>query len=250
MKQSSHLKLEQRDEIIDCFSRDLPALQTEGETKIHRNTVNRWYRIFRQLIWNSLEKKPRFKGEIEMDQGFYGKKRRPRKSKKKRAFKRGLNYGILVPEFRGKKVVEKREDDLMQVFVIAQRVKNPKMGQKKARIYVHPVRKGNRDTLIPIVHLIVAGKSTIYTDGHRVFDKLKESGYKHQVVLKGKKNPTGVHTASVDNFFSWSKARLRAFKGIPRHTIHLHIKECEWRYNLLKGPKFIEIALRNLLKIS
>ena len=28
-----------------------------------------------------------------------------------------------------------------------------------------------------------------------------------------------------------AKVRMTKFKGLPKHTFHLHLKETEWRYN-------------------
>ena len=28
-----------------------------------------------------------------------------------------------------------------------------------------------------------------------------------------------------------AKVRLAKFKGLPKHTFHLHLKETEWRFN-------------------
>ena len=33
-----------------------------------------------------------------------------------------------------------------------------------------------------------------------------------------------------------AKTRLAKFKGLPRRTFHLHLKETEWRYNYADRP--------------
>ena len=33
------------------------------------------------------------------------------------------------------------------------------------------------------------------------------------------------------SFRGFAKIRLAKFKGLPRRTFHLHLKETEWRYN-------------------
>ena len=35
-----------------------------------------------------------------------------------------------------------------------------------------------------------------------------------------------------------AKVRLTKFKGLPRHTFHLHLKETEWRYNHRHANKY------------
>ena len=39
-------------------------------------------------------------------------------------------------------------------------------------------------------------------------------------------------------FWGLAKVRLTKFKGLPRHTFHLHLKETEWRYNHRHANKY------------
>ena len=39
-----------------------------------------------------------------------------------------------------------------------------------------------------------------------------------------------VHINGIEGFWGLAKVRLTKFKGLPRHTFHLHLKETEWRY--------------------
>jgi len=34
-----------------------------------------------------------------------------------------------------------------------------------------------------------------------------------------------------ESFRSYAKQRLAKFKGVPKHTFHLHLKECEFTFN-------------------
>ena len=40
-----------------------------------------------------------------------------------------------------------------------------------------------------------------------------------------------VHINGIEGFWGMAKVRLAKFKGLPKHTFHLHLKETEWRYN-------------------
>jgi hypothetical protein len=40
-----------------------------------------------------------------------------------------------------------------------------------------------------------------------------------------------VHINGIEGFWGLAKVRLAKFKGVPKHTFHLHLKETEWRYN-------------------
>ena len=39
------------------------------------------------------------------------------------------------------------------------------------------------------------------------------------------------HINGIEGFWGLAKVRLAKFKGGPKHTFHLHLKETEWRYN-------------------
>ncbi|MCH8240529.1 MAG: hypothetical protein IIB62_10870, partial [Proteobacteria bacterium] len=41
-----------------------------------------------------------------------------------------------------------------------------------------------------------------------------------------------------EGFWGLAKVRLSKFKGLPKHTFHLHLKETEWRYNHRHSNKY------------
>ena len=47
-----------------------------------------------------------------------------------------------------------------------------------------------------------------------------------------------VHINGIEGFWGLAKVRLTKFKGLPRHTFHLHLKETEWRYNHRHANKY------------
>ena len=42
----------------------------------------------------------------------------------------------------------------------------------------------------------------------------------------------------IEGFRGCAKVRLAKFKGVPKHTFHLHLKEAEWRYNYRLEDKY------------
>ena len=58
--------------IIYCFSQDLTAIQTANLLNINRNTINRYYRIFREKILAACEEENGFEGELELDESYFG----------------------------------------------------------------------------------------------------------------------------------------------------------------------------------
>ena len=49
---------------------------------------------------------------------------------------------------------------------------------------------------------------------------------------------TTVHINGIEGFWGLAKVRLTPFKGLPKHTFHLHLKETEWRYNHRRADKY------------
>ena len=47
-----------------------------------------------------------------------------------------------------------------------------------------------------------------------------------------------VHRSGIEGFWGLAKVLLAKFKGLPRHTFHLHLKETEWRYNHRHADKY------------
>ena len=51
----------------------------------------------------------------------------------------------------------------------------------------------------------------------------------------------GAHFNSVESFWSFAKRRLQKFNGVAQHTSYLHVKECEWRFNLRHRDLYREL---------
>lgn len=45
----------------------------------------------------------------------------------------------------------------------------------------------------------------------------------------------------IDSFWSFARRRLEKFNGIPNRTFPLHLKECEWRFNLRDRDLYAEL---------
>jgi transposase len=72
--------------IIACFSIDMPASKTALLLGLNRNTVNRWYGLFRRAIYGHQSAlKDKLVGRVEVDESYFGAKRhRGRQGKLKR----------------------------------------------------------------------------------------------------------------------------------------------------------------------
>lgn len=195
-----------RRKLLACFANDLTAAQAAKMVGVNRNTVNAWYRNFREQILAFVQKEsPKFSGEIELDESYFGGLRRKLHAKDRR--KRGRGAENKVPVFG----VLKRE----------------------GRVYTQIIKNASKQELLPIVRQLVRRKSTIYTDKWKSYDGLVFDGYKHKRINHSKQysDRKGNHVNGIENFWSFAKRRLAKFNGVSRKTFLLHLKECEFRYN-------------------
>ncbi|MEW8090662.1 MAG: transposase, partial [Candidatus Thiodiazotropha endolucinida] len=71
-------------------------------------------------------------------------------------------------------------------------------------------------------------------DGWRAYDGLVDLGYeKHFRVHHGRNEfaRDQRHINGIESFWAYAKHRLSRFKGLPKHTFYLHLKETEFRFN-------------------
>lgn len=207
LKRKSRLSKQKRQKLLECFAADLSATQTAKILALNRNTVNLWYRNFREQILEEVELSPtkKLSGEIELDESYFGGPRKKHHAEDRR--KRGRGAENKVPVFG----VLKRD----------------------GKVYTQIIKNASKQDLMPIVKQIVRKQSTIYTDKWKAYDGLVFDGYKHKRINHSKSysNRKGTHVNGIENFWSFAKRRLAKFNGVNRDTFLLHLKECEFRYN-------------------
>ncbi len=202
--------------ILWHFVVDVTATQTSELLGINRNTVNRYYTLFRKIIYcYQQERFEKVVGSVELDESYFGASRvRGFHGKRKRG--RGTNkqpvFGIFL-----------RDGD----------------------VYTEIVPDAKKATLQAIIKRRVDVQSVIYSDGWRGYDGLVDVGYdKHLRVNHGKNEfaiEGEVHINGIESFWSFTKRRLKKFNGV-KQNFELHLKECEFRwrksnetmYNILK----------------
>ena len=196
----AHITERKFKEILRCFCLDLTAKQTSEITKVNRNTINKYFNKIRERIVKLCQIDSPFKGEIEIDESYFGAKR----VKGKRG--RGA---------RGKTIV----------FGLLKR---------NGKVYTEIVPDVQKETLQAIIRGKISIDSVIYSDKWRGYDGLVDVGYdKHFRVNHGNnefargKN----HINGIESFWSYAKMRLYKFRGLSRDKFNLHLKECEFRFN-------------------
>ena len=186
--------------IIFHFCEDISATKTAKLLGINRNTINRYFNIFREAICEQgLSKNIKMKGEFEVDESYFGAKRVRGKKGRGAAGKTPV-FGLL---------------------------------KRDGKVYVEVVQNCSKAELIPIIQGKILEGSTIHSDGWKAYDGLVLNGYNHYRVyhshdefVRGKS-----HVNGIESFWSFTKRRLSKFNGLTDDKFILHLKECEWRFN-------------------
>ena len=188
--------------LVKCFSLDVTATQTAKLIDLNRNTVNRYFALFRSLvITHALQERhaERIANGVEIDESYFG----PRRQRGKRG--RGA---------RGKIVV---------------------LGllKRNGKVYTQIIPDASREEILPIIRATVRSGADIYTDGWRSYDALAVYGYNHKKVNHQKNEfaREDVHINGVESFWSWTKRRLAKFNGVPKSLFGNTLLESEWRFN-------------------
>lgn len=197
----SHISEAKFRQVVRLFCEDMTAAQIAHLTGLNRNTVNRLLTHIRQVIARYCEATSPLSGEVEIDESYFGP-RRVRGVRGRGAGNKIIVFGLL---------------------------------KRHGKVYTQIVPNVSRETLKQIVQSKVKPESTIYSDGWRSYDGLVDWGYKkHYRVNHGDNEfATGHrHINGIENFWGIAKVRLAKLRGLRPDYFNLHLKECEFRYNM------------------
>jgi transposase len=190
--------------VVRLFCQNLTASQIASLTGINRNSINHTLTYIRTVIAAYCDATSPLSGEVEIDESYFGP-RRVRGVCRREAGKKVIVFGLL---------------------------------KRNGKVYTQIVPNVSRETLKQIVQSKVESDSTIYSDGWKSYDGLVDWGYKrHYRVNHGnnefvnKTNPKN-HINGIENFWGIAKVRLAKLRGLRRDHFNLHLKECEFRYNM------------------
>ena len=186
--------------ILEVFCNDLNASIAAQILRLNRNTVNRYYNLFREVIFREtillLEKEL---GVFEADESYFGA-RRVRGRRGRGAAGKTPVFGLL---------------------------------KRSGKVLVSLVKNCSKEELMPIIQGRILEGSTIYTDGWKAYDGLILNGYEHYRVYHSKNEFARgkSHVNGIESFWSFAKRRLAKFNGLTDDKFFLHLKECEFRFN-------------------
>ena len=196
--------------IVRLFCQDLTASQIAELTRLNRNTVNNTLTYIRQCIVHSCESSSPLSGEVELDESYFGA-RRVRGMRGRGARGKTIVFGLL---------------------------------KRHGKVYTQIVPVVSRATLKQIVQAKVEPDSTIYSDGWRSYDGLVDWGYKRHYRVNHGQNEFArghSHINGIENFWGIAKVRLSKLRGLREDHFNLHLKECEWRYNMRHEDMYHEL---------
>ena len=183
---------------------DLTALQAAALSGLNRNTVNRLYRGVRERMLLACEAQRRLFGVVEVDESFFGA-RRVKGRRGRGAYGKTVVFGIF---------------------------------ERQGHVYTEIVPDCSKPTLQGIIRGRVDPRTVINSDGWRGYHGLVDLGYGHFRVDHARDEfTTGtVHINGIEGFWGLAQVRLTQFKGLPKHTFHLHLKETEWPDTTIAAP--------------
>ena len=192
-------------EIIKLFAADITAHQIALFSGVSRNSVNKILKNIRIRIAEVCEQESPFeKGEIELDESYFGA-RRIRGKRGRGAYGKTIVFGLK---------------------------------KRKGNVYTQVIRNCSKTEILPLINSKIGKKTTVFTDGFKTYDSLVDLGYKkHYRVHHGKnefskkKGKIKNHINGIENFWGIAKVRLYKFRGMDKKTFYLHLKECEFRFN-------------------
>lgn len=209
----SRISDKQYRQIVRLFCEDLTASQIANLTSINRNSINHALLYIRQCIVRYCDDVSPLYSEVEIDESYFGP-RRVRGMRGRGAGKKVIVFGLL---------------------------------KRNGKVYTQIVPNVSRDTLKQIVQAKVEPDSTIYSDGWKSYHGLVDWGYKrHYRVNHGnnefvnRNNPRS-HINGIENFWGVTKVRLTKLRGLRKDHFNLHLKECEFRYNMRHEDMYREL---------
>lgn len=201
-------------EILRYFSIDLNASQITKLTNLNRNTINRYLKEIRIKIANHCQEQSPFRGEVEVDESYFGARRVKGR--------RGRGAG-------GKTIV-------FGIF------------KRNGKVYTEIIPDCRKATLQGVIRGRIDPESVIHSDSWRGYAGLVDLGYKKHFRVNHDTDEFvrgNSHINGIESFWGFAKSRLSSFRGMNKSTFHLHLKECEFRFNH-RGNNLYKLLLNML----
>lgn len=174
----------------------ISAKQIERETGVTYKTAWRMCKEVRHILFEDF---PKFEGDVEMDEAFFGGRRHGGRGRA--AEGKTIVFGMVV---RG--------------------------GVVEARV----VGGFGRKDILPIVDANVARNARVYTDEMHTYKALPAMGYTHDTIPHREKIYVlgNVHTNTIEGFWSLAKNGIRGvYHAVSSKYLQSYLNEYAFRYN-------------------
>jgi transposase len=187
--------------VIKGFYQQVPAYRLANDLGFDVKVVSRIYQRLRTVIYHLAElegAENRLSGEIELDEAYFGGKRKGKRGRGARG--KSIVLGLL---------------------------------ERDGRIYTKVVESVSADSLMDHIRSRTRKGSVYYTDAHSGYRSLRRYGKHHTVnhrkalVDKRTKN----HINGIEGFWSYAKHILYNYRGVSRYYFPMYLKEIEFRFN-------------------
>ena len=193
----SRLSRSQQEHLVEHFVAGSTARTAAVLVGVNKTTAAYYFHRLRQLIYQATEDTTPFSGEIEVDESYFGGRRK---------------------HLRGRATAGK-----VPVFGLLKR---------GGKVYAKMISDVKSATLQAIWEEKIVPDSIVYTDTFVSYNVLDVSVFKHHRINHRKRfADRRNHINGIENFWNQAKRHLRRFNGIPKEHFPLFLRECEWRFN-------------------
>ena len=214
---NSHLSERKFRESPRLFRADVTALSAASLTGLNRDTVNRHHGMPRARIAEACEADSPFDGEVEAGESHFGARRA---------------RGVRGRGARGETIASGL----------------PKRGGKVCTRIVPDVTRG---TSMQVIEGKASKDPIMCTGGSASCDGPVDWGCRHHCRVSrgengfaGRGNP-GDRIDGIEGFWGYAKDRPVKYQGVPEEDLYLHLRECEFRFNM-RGRDMYRFMLREL----
>jgi transposase len=182
--------------LVDYFVLGVPAYRLRFRGPASRTTIEKFFRLIRQVLSIAEDCTEPFTGAIECDETMFGGHRKG---------KRGWGAA-------GKVIV---------LGIL----------QRNGVVRVFPIKGRGRRIIEELVMEHTRPGSLYYTDDWQAYAGLSVRG-EHVVVRKERGRPKGRdHLNGIEGFWSYAKHWLYMYRGVPQKFFHLYLGELSFRFN-------------------
>jgi transposase len=193
----SRLSKAKQERLMEHFVAGTTARTAASLVGVNKSTAAYYFHRLREIIYQATEDETAFAGEIEVDESYFGGKRKG---------KRGRGAAGKVPVFG--------------------------LLKRGGKVYAKVITDTKSKTLMGIMQERIVPDSIVYTDAYHSYNVLDVSEFRHYRInhselFADKQN----HINGIENFWNQAKRHMRKFNGVPKENFPLFLKECEWRFN-------------------